>query len=681
MVTAGDLRAWGVHGERAGRAPTAESVAAPPHQASFGDGRSADRWCLGRMPWSWMLVVLCLVCAGAALAQPPYQPWQFRPMPPSNARGVPPQQATQPVAPGLAPTAPLSVPGQTPIPAEQPPSQLPQAGPGLQPVPQQMPPGTYAGAFPGQAPGAYPAQMPAQIPAQMPVQSQAQYFPQYPTQYPQQRYAPGAGPGQGAPGQYAPGQYAPSQMQSYGSRAGAARAPRLEVELTDDKPYVQENVLVRLRVVSNGNLATASPDLAGIDQVLFEKIDGPRVSTRSQGNEREIVNEFVMAMTPLRDGAMEVGPLKVTGTLAGGVPFEAVAREPLKLQVRPAMAAVRPWLPLQTLRISAEMDQTGTVERGQPVTLAVELEAQGATGEQLPSLEPMLRSPDFRVYREQTMTDTRLAANGETLIGKRIETYTLVPHAGGRLQLPELRLGWWNVETASREASSVPIRTFSVAGSAGPFGFTRSAERGGGGGWAVFWMPLAGVLLLLTGYWGGVWLRSRPSAGRSAASPRILGHAVSGGLSALRHAVNSGLRRLDPTPLVKWLRNSLAQLTPMSTRVYRCVKAADAEDDPAAWCLAFQNQACRNLRARAREPLPRMADRIVSLRPGVDRPRVLRLMQQLDTALYNRQELDFRRWKQDFRRALRPGTGAIASVFAGRVRRGRLPELNPRPAT
>jgi hypothetical protein len=57
------------------------------------------------------------------------------------------------------------------------------------------------------------------------------------------------------------------------------------------------------------------------------------------------------------------------------------------------------------------------------------------------------------------------------------------------------------------------------------------------------------------------------------------------------------------------------------------------------------------------------------------------LMQRLDRALYNRGDLDFPRWKREFRSALRPGTGVVGSVVAARVRRARLPELNPRPAS
>ena len=641
-----------------------------------------------------VILVFCplLTQFGGVIAQTPYQPWQFRPTDQNNARGAPPWQpapyqappsGAQPPTAGT-PTGGQVQPGQLPLPgypaAQWPPAQPPQA---------QWPQGQYPQAQvpPGQLPAGY-AQQPFGPPG----------LGQYPgTQLPSGQpragqYQGGQYPGAQFPGgQYPGGQFAPPQYSQYGQPRGMAGGPQLEVELAEDRPYVQQNVLVRLRVISSGNLATASPDLSAIDEVLFEKVDGPKTSTRGSGNNRDIVNEFVMAMTPLRDGDLEVGPIKVTGRLAGGVPFEAIAREPLRLQVRPPMAAVRPWLPLQTLQIKADLDSTGEVERGRPVTLTLELEAQGATGDQLPSLESMLRSDDFRVYREQTMTDTRLAPNGNTLIGKRIEYYTLVPHRSGRLQLPELRLGWWNVDTASREASSVPIHTFSVAGESGPFGFSRSAEHDNDD-WRVFWLPLAGILLLLIGYWGGVWLRGRAPAdaarergsGSAGSEPRLRGRltqaaagaAASTGTNALK-ALAALARVLDPTPLLLRARAALARLKPRSARVYQCARAADSATDPAAWCLAFQQQACRNLQAQAREPLPRMADRIVDLRPGADREHVLRLMQQLDSALYNRQDIDFDRWKRDFRLALRPATGTLRSLVAARVRRAYLPALNP----
>jgi hypothetical protein len=54
-------------------------------------------------------------------------------------------------------------------------------------------------------------------------------------------------------------------------------------------------------------------------------------------------------------------------------------------------------------------------------------------------------------------------------------------------------------------------------------------------------------------------------------------------------------------------------------------------------------------------------------------------MQQLDGALYGRQDLDFSRWKRDLKRRLRPRRGAAQGLLASLApRRVYLPELNPR---
>ncbi|WP_295541517.1 hypothetical protein [uncultured Thiohalocapsa sp.] len=597
-----------------------------------------------------------LVCATTAVAQAPYQSWQFRPVEPSNARGVPPQYLGQPSDPSPDPS-PDPFQGQT----------VSQAGPRVG-VSGFGPP-----RWPGYPPPAPPIGQAPTAPGGMP--------------YPQGPQGPifGQPPGQQPPASpYQAPSYQPAQPSSGGGwfapRGGLTPGrPQLEVQVSEREPYVQQNVLVRLRVVSAGNLATASPALAAIEDALFKQLEGPITSTRGSGGNQEIVNEYVLAMTPLRAGAVALGPIKVTGTLAGGVPFEAVARQPIALDVRPPMPSVRPWLPLRTLRIDAELTEADAMARGRPVTLTLELEGEGAVGERLPSLEPMLRSEDFRVYREQTVTDTRLADSGRTLVGKRIEVYTLVPQSGGRMQLPELRLAWWNVETASREASSVPIRVFDVAGKSGPFGFSTAADSRAGEDWQKYWLPVAGLALLLIGYWGGIWLRGRLPAGEGGPLWPGVKRLAAAGSRLTGRGLGAAGRALSPMPLLRRLRHAAAALVPMSTRVYQCARAAEGAEDPAAWCETFQQQACRRLAAEAHEPLPRMADRITALRPGADRARVQALMQALDRALYHQGQIDFPRWKRELRRALRPGVGALANPSPARLRRARLPALNPRP--
>ncbi len=550
--------------------------------------------------------------------RPPAGPesWRYRPQEPGNARGTPPSYQ-----PPWAP--PPQTPGQTP----------------------NQPPGMPSHQMPRQAPG-------------------------------YQR---------GWPGQY---------QAPYGRPAArrTSQPPRIELELSGHQPYVQENILLKLRVVSDRNLATATPELPNSNDVLLQKIEGPTARSRTGARgSREIVNEFVYTLTPLRAGTIEVPPLRVTGTsygngygygATGSQRFEATSAESIRLQVRPAMASVRPWLPLQDLTLKATLDGDEQVEQGKPVTLTLELTAVGATGDQLPSLEPLLRSPDFRVYREQTLNEGRLSQDGRRLEGQRTEYFTLVPRTGSRLQLPEIRLAWWNVATGTKEYAGFPIHTLQVEGEAGHLGLSQSATTTGGGGSSWFWLPLTGIALLLLGYWGGVWYRGRvltpTRTGGSSALREHLGTGLSSAATAVTARVAGFAERMNPAPLLGRLQARLSDSLPPSSRFLRCVRAANQEDEPTAWAERFQDLTRRHLQFDTRTPLPGITGKILALRPGADPDQLGRLMQQLDGALYGRQDIDFGRWKKQFRSQIGRRRGLVRS--SGRklhLTRARLPALNP----
>ncbi len=620
------------------------------------------------MPHAIVVLVLILIGAGDAHAfnfsfpffpgssdreGPPMgsPPWQFRPQDPSNARGAPP---------GYTTNSP---------PQEQ--TEGYQAGQGYPSGPgyQAGGPGYRSGPGYPLRPGGYPPG-----PGYRPV-------PGYQGYQPGPGYRPGGGYQPAWPGQYGGG-YQQQQAQQ------ANRAPRVEVEVEDHQPYVQENVLLKLRVVSDVNLDTANPELPNSNDFLLQHLEGPTARSREDNDgQREIVNEFVYTLTPLRAGDLEIPRLKVTGSFSArdyygrSNRFEATTTDPVHLQVRPAMMSVQPWLPLRNLELKATLDGNGDVEEGQPVTLALELDATGATGSQLPSLESWLGSKDFRVYREQTLTEGKLSADGRRLVGKRTEYYTLVPHSGGKLRLPEIRLPWWNITTGSREYATLPIRTLQVDGDSGPFGLPSSTAALAGGGMSRFWLPLLGVGLLLLGYWGGVWYR-----GYKGKHPdrKALGDRLGLGLRAAASGAAAGLgtfvNRLDPAPALRRMKPQLSRALPPSSRFLMCVRAANREHDPVAWCERFQAMTCHHLRFDAKTPLPGVAGRILALRPSADPEHVRRLMQQLDAALYGHQDIDFGRWKKQFLRQVGRGRGLLR-VGARRPywQRPSLPDLNPQP--
>lgn len=578
--------------------------------------------------------------------QPPPAQWQFRPQPQDYAQGTPPNY--QPGAmPGYPPGA----------------MQTPSYPPGIMPY-QGQPPGQYPGQMPGQYPGQ--VQMPGQFPGQMPGQ--------YPVQTPGQ-----------APGQY------PGQLTSQYPQQIQTRPPRLEVKVDDPDPYLQQPALVRVRLITAQNPSEANLDLPATGDALIQRLEGPTPEPRRTADrQQEIVNTFVMMVVPLRPGSLEIPPIKVVGTQrtqGGGLQrFEAVTERPISLRVRPAMSAVSPWLPLQSLDLKATIDREESLEPGQPVTLALELAAVGGTAAQLPSLEDQLSGPDLRVYREQVLTEGGLAPDGRRLVGRRIEYYTLVPQNAGRLVLPEISVPWWNTDLDQAELARLPMRTLTIGGVSG---FLRSPgaflPRDG---WGLMWMPMVGLLLLLLGYWAGVLFGLRPRRRPRPASPGAVAPAVGqvSGWSeslrtvgaALQERLKPVVRRLDPAPLAARLGALLVASLPASSRFLRCVRHANQATEPVAWSARFVSQARSRLRFQGEASQPNLTRLILELRPGADPVVLTRLMQELDAALYGRQGLDFARWKHDFTRQVARGPGLWRrAARRSRIKRAALPALNP----
>ena len=541
----------------------------------------------------------------------PPMPWQYRPMQPDNARGMPP----------------------TPIPTPAPAAAQPSAQAPAQPP--AYPSGSRTGLQPGYGPG----------------------------------YQQGW---QGAPG--------------YAQRPPATDSspPRLEWSLDETRPYVQQTLVLRLRLVSQQGVDTAEPEIPPSSDVLIQRLGDMTSAYRNgDGGQRELVTGFVFTLTPLRTGTLELPRFEVNGTRSGGyggaARYQAIADDPVRLQIRPAMASVRPWLPLKSLSIKSTIDHADQVQAGQPVTLALELSAVGGGAGELPSLEDQLKSPDFRVYREQTLSDTRLAQDGREIEGKRTEYYTLVPQTGGNLRLPEIAVPWWNVDEDAKRIARLPIRTLEIEGVSGPFGWPASLS-GAASDWGPVWVPFAAVILVLAGYWGAV-LRWRRVPGKGPALGATLRSGLGQAAGLARRGAVVAVRRLRPASLAARLRTAATALLPESSRLLRCVRRANRAATPAAWCERFEQSARLWLRSPGQSSVLSMTERILALRPHADRARVTRLMEQLDSALYGRQDIDFPRWKRELMRQvgrlpslLRPRRGET------RIRRARLPALNPRPA-
>jgi hypothetical protein len=506
----------------------------------------------------------------------------------------------------------------------------------------------------------------------------------------------------GAPGTGWPGMMTNPMMpmQAYASSypgqapvASAAGQPSVEVEVKDTAPFEQQNIVYTARVVSSGNLKTLDPDLPTIDGAVMQKVDGPVASMRTdkRNGTREIVNTYHFKLTPLRSGEITIPVIRFTGTQASGnrqwngmpgMPgaaadeaFTIASDKPITLSVQPAEPAVKPWLPLNDLKLTAQLSNEKRVKAGTPVTLTLELEGRGALGEQLPSLQNQLVSNDFRVYRESTTTKNGISKDGTDLVGSRTEVYTLIPLKDGWIRLPQLGVTWWDVDSNSVEIASQSDQPEVLPG--GSNKHLNVARAGDSGGFPVyFWFPMLITVGMILGYWLGAWARTRPLfKTMMTATVSALAPAKQRTLAASRAA----LQRLNVVRQLRKLRVGLALFMPMPVKLWMCTRCVEQEDSPREWCIQFKNRICQHLKIAPHTPLPQIAEKLIEANPQVEPAKLRALVQSLDSAIYGARPLDFNAWKTDLRNQLRP------RMFTRHRRNSRrtkaeLPELNPHSA-
>ncbi|HQS07577.1 MAG: hypothetical protein B7Y12_12760 [Rhizobiales bacterium 24-66-13] len=271
-----------------------------------------------------------------------------------------------------------------------------------------------------------------------------------------------------------------------------ARPLFVQVEPLGPAPYVQGEMLVAVRIYTNGNLLggrLTPPEAVG---ATFTKVGDQRVFGKVVGRQRYTVIEQGYIMRPQRSGTIEIGPITLEAQLPGfagaGLPSDlarllgrsgavplagadpnlgrevTLHSDPVRIEVKPRPAAAVGWfLPAQDVILSSTWNPPlAQAKAGETLTRTLTLEAVGATPNQLPPL-PIVEADGVRQYEESSRSDQALINGKPGAV--LIKTISVVPTRDGAITLPGLDVGWWNTETKTQETAHLPAETFTVAAS------------------------------------------------------------------------------------------------------------------------------------------------------------------------------------------------------------------------
>lgn len=234
----------------------------------------------------------------------------------------------------------------------------------------------------------------------------------------------------------------------------------VETELNKKAVYVQEQLLLTLRILATTNLQGISSEDLVIQHASLTKVSENQFQKQINGV-NHLVIELKYAVFPNTSGELTIPALRFNVTLPDQRdPFSGsffsrggkrvfLYSDEQKVTVKPKPASYGPeeWLPSQGISLSERWSRSvNELVAGEPITRTIQINAQGLTSAQLPPLA-IDAGNGFKVYPDQPQLNDEVTDTGVRSI--RIESVAIVPSRGGEISLPPITVKWW--DTASNQ--------------------------------------------------------------------------------------------------------------------------------------------------------------------------------------------------------------------------------------
>ena len=253
----------------------------------------------------------------------------------------------------------------------------------------------------------------------------------------------------------------------------------LEIEVNKDSIYVQEQLLftVRLFYTINGIRNPQFTELEMPDAVI-QLIGSPNQYEKLIDGVRYGVYEKRYVIFPQRSGPLEIPDILFRGEVTDGS-SNFVFRNlntrrvtafidgmTVDVKQRPAAAANSPfWLPVSGLTLEDNWaPDTKELQIGDSVVRTITMVADGLDGAMLPPFEAADLN-GANTYPDPAEIDRTFVSGA--IVGTRVETMTIVPTIDGKLEIPEIAIPWWNIDTDQPQVTTIPAKTLNVGALAG----------------------------------------------------------------------------------------------------------------------------------------------------------------------------------------------------------------------
>lgn len=256
----------------------------------------------------------------------------------------------------------------------------------------------------------------------------------------------------------------------------AGKAPRdkskaplvfLEVEVDKKSAYVQEQILYTMRLYSSAHLDSGDLSAPAHPDLIVENFGDTRKYYRMAYNQRYEVRERQYLLFAQKSGALTIEPQSFVGSLIDTRSRRRLraneSSDPVQLDIKapPSSFTGMHWLPATSLTLTETWDKEPfDILVGDSHTRTLNIEALGLLGSSLPPLTAQ-EVPGVKLYPDQPSVESFQHDSGAK--GLRKETSAWVAVAPGVIQIPEVRLPWWDTVNDVERVEVIPARTINIA--------------------------------------------------------------------------------------------------------------------------------------------------------------------------------------------------------------------------
>ena len=231
----------------------------------------------------------------------------------------------------------------------------------------------------------------------------------------------------------------------------------VETSLDRKTVFVQSQLLFTVRIFWAVQAQINDPGDPVLEDALLQKL-GDATFKKDVNGQQYSVFERRYAIFPQKSGVLEIPSMSVAAVLPVSrrhssffdpfssqgkqVKLRSNSAQVMVIEKPPGYPANAAWLPADSLAVQEQWSHDPLdLKVGDSVTITITTTAKGLLAAQLPPIA-IAEVGKFKLYQNKAEKENSKEAGGIT--GVRKETIALIPTCPGEIQLPEIRIPWWD---------------------------------------------------------------------------------------------------------------------------------------------------------------------------------------------------------------------------------------------